>query len=134
MKVVGYFRKSSILDGWLGTESPLLWTFDTANLILLEKMNQDSILLNFNRGLWLTGNECSYLVCVRQFLIFSISFLNHRAVDRYTNDWTVKDRGGSRTTATSKMERFVIIVNGFHLGCCSSPRTASERENVHVRF
>ena len=24
-----------------------------------------------------------------------------------------KDRGGSRTAATSKMERFVIIVNGF---------------------
>ena len=25
----------------------------------------------------------------------------------------MKDRGGSRTAATSKMERFVIIVNGF---------------------
>ena len=25
------------------------------------------------------------------------------------------NRGGSRTTATSKMERFVIIVNGFQL-------------------
>ena len=45
-------------------------------------------------------------------------------------------RGGSRTAATSKMERFVIIVNGFqpltiitkalHLGCCSSPRSASD--------
>ena len=38
-------------------------------------------------------------------------------------------RGGSRTAATSKMERFVIIVNGFHeglhLGCCSSPRSVS---------
>ena len=46
-------------------------------------------------------------------------------------------RGGSRTAAISKMERFVIIVNGFqlpavnyyhkalHLGCCSSPRSAS---------
>ena len=40
-----------------------------------------------------------------------------------------KTRGGSRTAATSKMERFVIIVNGFralHLGCCNSPRSASE--------
>ena len=28
-------------------------------------------------------------------------------------DCNVKGRGGSRTAATSKMERFVIIVNGF---------------------
>ena len=42
-------------------------------------------------------------------------------------------RGGSRTATTSKMEHFVIIVNGLlnyyhkvlHLGCCSSPRSAS---------
>ena len=41
-------------------------------------------------------------------------------------------RVGSRATATSKIERFVIIVNGcvnyyhkaLHLGCCSSPRPA----------
>ena len=47
-------------------------------------------------------------------------------------------RGGSRTVASSKMERFVIIVNGFqlpavnyyhkalHLGCCGSPRSAPD--------
>ena len=47
-------------------------------------------------------------------------------------------KGGSKTTATSKTERFVIIVNGFqlpavnyyhkvlHLGCCSSPRSGSD--------
>ena len=44
-------------------------------------------------------------------------------------------RGGSRTAATSKMERFVIIVNslevvnyyhkGLHLGCYNSPRSVS---------
>ena len=38
-------------------------------------------------------------------------------------------RGGSRAAATSKMEHFVIIVNGFykalHRKCCSSPRSAS---------
>ena len=44
-------------------------------------------------------------------------------------------RGGSRTAATPKVELFVIIVNGLkpltyyqkelHLGCCSSPRSAS---------
>ena len=33
--------------------------------------------------------------------------------------------GGSRAAAPSKMERLVIIVNGFHLECCSSPRFAS---------
>ena len=43
-------------------------------------------------------------------------------------------RSGPRTAATSKMELFVMIVNGsavnyYHkelqLGCCSSPRSAS---------
>ena len=38
-------------------------------------------------------------------------------------------RGGSRTAATCKMERFVIIVNYYHkalhLARCSSPRSAS---------
>ena len=40
-------------------------------------------------------------------------------------------RGGSRAAATSKMERFVIIVNGWklHLGCCSSLRFASDSCN-----
>ena len=41
-------------------------------------------------------------------------------------------RGGCRTAETPKMELFVITVNGFkvnkalHLGCCSSPTSASE--------
>ena len=38
------------------------------------------------------------------------------------------ETGGSRTAAASKMERFVIIFNRIqllHLGCCSSPRSAS---------
>ena len=43
---------------------------------------------------------------------------------------TMMYRGGSRTAATSKMEHFVIIVNYYHkvlhLGCCSSPRSASD--------
>ena len=38
-------------------------------------------------------------------------------------------RGGSRAAATSKMECFVKAVNYYHkalhLGCCSSPRSAS---------
>ena len=44
---------------------------------------------------------------------------------------TMHPRGGSRTAATSKMERFMIMeaVNYYHkalhLGCCSSPRSAS---------
>ena len=44
-------------------------------------------------------------------------------------------RHGSRTAATSKMERFVIIVNYYHkalhLGCCSSPRSASGNNQNH---
>ena len=32
-------------------------------------------------------------------------------------------RGGSKAAATSKMEHFVIAL---HLGCCSSPRSASD--------
>ena len=46
------------------------------------------------------------------------------------------DRGGCRTAATSKMKRFVIIVNGWkpfsyyhkvlNLGCCSSSRSVSD--------
>ena len=52
-------------------------------------------------------------------------------------------RGRSRTAATSKMECFMIIVNGLeavsyyhkalHLGCCSSPRSASEYYNVAIQ-
>ena len=59
-------------------------------------------------------------------------------------------RGGSKAAATSKMECFVIIVNGFrlpavnyyhkalHIGCCSSPRSASalvaKRNHVLLTF
>ena len=44
------------------------------------------------------------------------------------DDASRKISGGSRTAATSKMELFLIIVNGFHLhlGCCSSLRSVSE--------
>ena len=48
-----------------------------------------------------------------------------------TKENLVIARGESRAAATSKMECFVIIVNGYHkvlhLGCCSSPRSASDR-------
>ena len=44
-----------------------------------------------------------------------------------------RTRGGSRTATTYKMERFVIIAaavnyyhKALHLGCCSSPRPASD--------
>ena len=52
-------------------------------------------------------------------------------------------RGGSRIAATSKMKNFVIIVNGWklevvnyyykalHLGCCSSPGSASDYSQYH---
>ena len=49
------------------------------------------------------------------------------ALSKYVNI----SRGGSRAAATSKMERFMIIVNGYfhkalHLECCSSPRSDSD--------
>ena len=59
---------------------------------------------------------------------------------KLSNVYRTKDRGGSRTGTTSKAELFVIIVNGVqlltiikksHLGCCSSPRSTSER---HVPY
>ena len=52
-------------------------------------------------------------------------------------------RGGSRTAATSKMEHFVIIVNGWkpltiitklHLGYCSSLRSASVSLGSSITF
>ena len=53
----------------------------------------------------------------------------------------VSTRLGSRTAATSKMEHFVTIVNGWklltiyhkvlHRGCCSSPRSASEHKHIY---
>ena len=51
-----------------------------------------------------------------------------------------QSRGGSRTAATSKMERLVIIVNGFQLLTiitkrsifCSSPRSASDSVTNHI--
>ena len=53
-------------------------------------------------------------------------------------------RGGFRTAATSKMELFVIIVNGWkpltiitkelHLGCCSSPKSACATIRRSKRF
>ena len=48
----------------------------------------------------------------------------------YTPNLT-KIRDRYRDAATSKMERFVIVVNGWKLldSCCSSPRSASE-DNV----
>ena len=66
----------------------------------------------------------------------------------YSMDY-INTRGESRTAATSKMERFMIIVNGFcniedvveavnyyhealHLGCCSSPRSPSQYNALKV--
>ena len=52
--------------------------------------------------------------------------------------WYTKFRSGSRAAATSKMECFVIIVNYYHkalhLGCCSSPRSASEIYNRYGKL
>ena len=83
--------------------------------------------------------------CCNPFLVslaFDLrnNFIHMRQKKSSFHNWvgseTYGHRGGSRTAARSKMERFVIIVNGFqpltittktlHIGCCSSPRSASE--------
>ena len=58
----------------------------------------------------------------------------------------ITTRGESGAAATSKMERFVIIVNdvqlpavnyynkALHLGCCSSPRSASDHFLLLVKI
>ena len=51
-------------------------------------------------------------------LIFSVIKLTSclaRFILQIRRDISIKSRGGSRTAATFKMERFVIIVNGFQL-------------------
>ena len=48
-----------------------------------------------------------------------------KKMKRFDNPFTLTKsiiRSGSRTAATSNMERFVIIVSG----CCSSPKSASD--------
>ena len=84
----------------------------------------------------LSSNECWRLVSIGEgfglpsvplWLIFSR--LNQILLNFMTllENYQGATRGGYRTTATSKMERFVIIVYGFqlHLGCCSSPGSVS---------
>ena len=57
--------------------------------------------------------------CQNQLLI-NLFLLNIFLINVY-------NRGGSRTAATSKMERFMIIVKLLHLGCCCSTRSTSVR-------
>ena len=48
-------------------------------------------------------------------LKMTLKFLFSSNTDNNMYQMTVACRGGSRTAATSKMERFVIIVNGLKL-------------------
>ena len=54
----------------------------------------------------------------------------HSSLDLFPRESTVA-RGGSRTAATSKMEHFVIIVNGF--GGSSNFRTKSSGNTSNFR-
>ena len=64
----------------------------------------------------------------RQLSVYS-PFFNNNRLERQTNILGTINlghvRGRSRTAATSKMERFVIIHKALHRGCCSRPRSAS---------
>ena len=76
---------------------------------------------------------------IREWCIFKSFILSYVVWYRHERNYAkgLKFRGGSRTATTSKMEHFVIIVNGFQsltiitkrsiiLGYCSCPRSVSE--------
>ena len=76
---------------------------------------------------------------IRERCIFKSFILSYVVWYRHERNYAkgLKFRAGSRTATTSKMEHFVIIVNGFQsltiitkrsiiLGYCSCPRSASE--------
>ena len=65
-------------------------------------------------------------------ILFFCTFLKKKNTYSVMFYVVIERKGGSRTATTSKMERFLLIVNGFnyyhkalHFGCCSSPRSAS---------
>ena len=75
--------------------------------------------------------SCKYPYCLIEQIwtnyFFSI-VLNVEVIRSIEKCYFMNSRGLSKTAATSKMGHFVIIVNGFklHLGCCSSPTSASD--------
>ena len=62
-------------------------------------------------------NIKKFLPSLSQDKLISVLLYGNDAFDNKTNSkiliWTLQIRGGSRTAATSKMELFVILVNGF---------------------
>ena len=59
----------------------------------------------------------------------NLVFIQEKLSRKHTGRAPRHLRGGSRAAARSKMERFLIIVKKvLHLGCCSSPRSASASE------
>ena len=101
--------------------------------------------------------DCQCRSLVSEWFSFAVERVDEMYGRTVSVVYLVHTRGGSRTSATSKMEHFVIIVNGFqpltiitkrsildvaavlapsleavnfyhkalHLGCYSSPRSAS---------
>ena len=62
-------------------------------------------------------NKTSKFLCKE----FSLNLFSKQTIHMKCSIW-----GGSTTAATSKMEHFVIYYHKeLHLGCCSSPRSAS---------
>ena len=72
------------------------------------------------------------------FICIDPLIANRKTIFKYSD----QVRGGSKTAATSKMEHFVILVNGWkplnychkalYLGCCSSPRSASAKLELNL--
>ena len=103
--------------------------FDTTNHgLLLAKLKEYcfskrslSFMCSYLKNRRQRGQISNTFSSLKEVFFFSI------AVQKYgCNSYTT--RGGSRAAATSKVECFVINYyhKALHLGCCSSPRSASD--------
>ena len=73
-----------------------------------------SFALNFSHKEFIRSKEETNFAKKINVLVLIADVINVRVVlPQKRRKFKLSIRGGSRTTATSKMERFVIIVNGF---------------------
>ena len=72
--------------------------------------------------LYILSNYLSVFMCFLRFLF---------VCDRF---WIRYHRGGSRAAATSKVLAVNYYPKALHLGCCSSPRSASRITSIQLLF
>ena len=80
-------------------------------VILGKLLNKLVMYHSYQRGI-LIGSFLRFLKYTPIFISF-LDSQTHSTLTMHLCEYTLYDRGGSRAAATSKMERFVIIVNGF---------------------